>query len=285
MYLSAMTGSLLDYELLDFGNGRKLERFGNIVVDRPEVLAEENRKLSKEIWKKAVGRFTPDVKLKGTWQFAKPLDSTWGFAYENGATVWEAILKFGEFKHVGVFPEQQAHWDFISNNIVPGDRFLNLFGYTGCASLTAAKAGADVFHVDSSKSVVNWASKNATNSGIDNIHWVCEDALRFATKEAKRNKKYKCIILDPPVYGRGKKGEHWRIEDLLPTLIETVSSITEDDGFVILNTYSPKVSLSIMENICNKSHLRCIKKGWLNVSTKDNRKLELSRYIIAQKAH
>ncbi len=285
MYLSAMTGSVLDYELLDFGNGRKLERFGNIVVDRPEVLAIENKNLSKEIWKKAHGKFTPKVKLEGTWSLSDALEESWTCTFKNDTISWESILKLGAFKHVGIFPEQQAHWDFISKNVALGDRFLNLFGYTGCASLTAAKAGADVFHVDSSKSVVTWASKNAAQSSIDNIHWVCEDALRFASKEAKRVRKYKFIILDPPVYGRGKKGEHWRIEDLLPNLMETVSSITEDGGFVILNTYSPKVSLSTMENICNKNQLQCISKGWLSVNTKDKRQLELSRFIIAQKQH
>lgn len=283
MYLSTMRASSFDYELIDFGDGRKLERFGKIVLDRPEILAQGPKKLSPADWNNAAGYFSETGKTKGVWKTKKPLPENWMCLFEHSNTEWQALLKTGDFKHVGIFPEQEAHWRFISDNITDGDNFLNLFGYTGCASITAAKAGGDVYHVDSSKSVINWASNNADFNGIENIHWVREDALKFAKREVKRGRKYKGIIMDPPIYGRGAKGEHWKLENLLPELMSTAAKLLDRKGFLILNTYSPAVGISDMENLCRNLELKGIKSGWLSVNTISGRKLELSKYIIAEK--
>jgi 23S rRNA (cytosine1962-C5)-methyltransferase len=164
-------------------------------------------------------------------------------------------------------------------NVKKGDRVLNLFGYTGAASICAAKAGGDVFHVDSSKSIVKRAGENAQINEVGSIHWVVEDALAFAKKEEKREKKYRFVIMDPPIYGRGKKGEHWKLEDQLPLLMRTAKNILTKDGFLILNTYSPKINLERMSELARDHHLTVLRKGWLSVQS-EKRKLALSRYLL-----
>ena len=272
----------LEYELIDFGNGRKLERFGNVVVNRPEVLANTPTRLSKEAWQKlASGEYLLSGKSIGKWLNSRKLPEFWMCDYVSSACKWRLELKPGKFKHVGVFPEQEKHWKYLEKHVKKGDRVLNLFGYTGAASLVSAKMGGDVFHVDSSKSVINWAAKNAELSEISTIHWVCEDALKFAERELKRKSKYDFIIMDPPVFGQGKKGVRWKLEDLLPQLIKTTTGLLNKGGVLILNTYSPVVSLENMEELMVINGLNCTKKGWLYVSTSDGRKLNLSKYTIA----
>lgn len=274
----------LDYELLDFGGGRKLERFGKIILDRPDVLANQRCKMPSSYWEsEAHGRYNDSDKKTGEWMNLNGLPEVWTSEYQGkfGKIVLE--LKPGKFKHPGVFPEQEKHWRFLEKSIKPGQRMLNLFGYTGMASLVAAKAGADVFHNDSSKSIIKQAVQNAEKSGITNIHWVCEDALKFALREEKRNHKYDFIIMDPPVYGRGKNGERWKIEELLPQLVKTTASLLNNGGYLILNTYSPQILLEnmIAEMAFNK--LKCIDSGWLGIKAKDGRLLNLSKYTLAKK--
>ena len=272
----------LDYELIDFGGGRKLERFGEIILNRPEILANDKPKLGTEEWnKRAHGKYFEQQKAIGAWTKPNKLPKIWICKYGSKHSNWDLELSPGKYKHVGVFPEQENHWKYLEELVKPGDRVLNLFGYTGASSLVAAKMGGDVFHVDSSKSVVTWAARNAELSGIDNIHWVCDDALKFAERQAKRNHEYDFIIMDPPVFGQGKKGQRWKLEDLLPQLVYTTSQLLSRGGTLILNTYSPVVSLEQMEELMKENGLSCINKGWLNVKTRDGRKLNLSKFTIA----
>lgn len=279
-----MAKSGLDYELLDFGSGRKLERFGKIILDRPEILANQRPKNPFSYWQSvADARYNEFDKKSGKWIRLKNLPESWNSEYigEGGKIILE--LKPGKFKHVGVFPEQEKHWQFLEDTVRPGQKVLNLFGYTGVSSLVAAKAGGDVFHNDSSKSIINQAVANAEKSGITTIHWVCDDALKFATREEKRNHKYDFIIMDPPVYGRGKNGERWKIEELLPQLVKTSAALLNKGGYLILNTYSPKISLENMIAEMTFNNLRCVNSGWLEIKSSDGRFLNLSKYTLAKK--
>jgi len=272
----------LEYELIDFGRGRKLERFGKITLNRPEVLAQKPTKLDEDEWVELADEIYLDAeKGVGTWVDPTKLPSSWNCTYQTGNCQFTLELKPGKYKHVGVFPEQEQHWKYLEKNIKPGNKVLNLFGYTGASSLVAAKMGGDVFHVDSSKSVINWAAKNAELSSVSSIHWVCDDALKFSERELKRGQKYDLIIMDPPVFGQGKKGVRWKLEDLLPKLVKTTAQLLNKGGKLILNTYSPVVSLEEMELEMQKNGLECTKKGWLSVNTHDGRKLSLSKYTIS----
>ena len=267
----------LDYELIDFGSGRKLERFGSVIVDRPEVLAEGIPKVPPKKWKELAHGFF-DVR-SGKWKGNPKLPHIQTCGFSHGSIRCRFQLHLGKFKHVGLFPEQENHWKFLIEKVKKGDRILNLFGYTGAASICAAKAGGDVFHVDSSKSIVKRAAENAKENEIETIHWVVEDALSFAKKEERRGRKYDFLIMDPPVYGRGKKGEHWKLEDKLPELMRTAKNILEHEGILVLNTYSPKVNLEMMEELATVNRLSVLKKGWLSVESGE-RKLKLSRYLL-----
>ncbi len=275
---------MLDYSLLDFGNGRKLERFGQYIVDRPEVLARHNRRMSAEQWRAmAHGRFEEEEKNgRGRWEWRGIKPTRWTCRYESKVK-WQVQCKTGPYKHIGVFPEQLKHWAFLQKRLGKKDRYLNLFAYTGAASLCAAKAGADVFHIDASRSVVNWAAQNAQGNGVHNIHWVCEDALAFAGKELKRGHKYAGISMDPPVYGRSKNGGLWKLEEQLEPLLHTAYGLLEKGGFLVLNTYSPRLEVEDMVKSCEKSGLRCTESGWLDVSCTAGRRLALSKFIFAEK--
>jgi 23S rRNA (cytosine1962-C5)-methyltransferase len=271
----------LDYQLLDFGGGRKLERFGAVLTNRPEVLATKGRHLSANEWLGAgTSRFEENSKQQGTW--FPPLPASWHVAFACGDVSWKAICKPGIFKHLGLFPEQAQHWALLTTLLQPGHRFLNLFGYTGASSLTAALCGADVYHVDASKSVVNWAAENARLNGVERIHWICDDALAFARREERRGHKYHGIIMDPPIFGRGKNGVLWKLEHMLPDLLGTVRKILHPGGFLILNTYSPTLSLADMQAHCEKNGFRQNESGWLCVHTAKEHALRLSKYTISQ---
>jgi len=273
-----------DYELLDFGGGRKLERFGKIILDRPEILADGTPHLKFNRWQTlASAKFLETSKKKGHWQKNTSIPDSWDFAFSYHGFQWTTQLSLSPFKHIGIFPEQSEHWKYFMRHVKKGDRVLNLFGYTGAASLSAAVAGGQVFHVDSSKSIVKKAAENATVSGLDGIHWVVEDALAFAKREVTRGNRYQFIIMDPPVYGRGKKGEHWKLENLLPRLTETASRLLMPKGKLILNTYSPKIEMKDMNSIAEAVGLKVQRKGWLSVSNA-GRELNLSRYLICASA-
>ncbi|MFT4603053.1 MAG: 23S rRNA (cytosine1962-C5)-methyltransferase, partial [Arenicella sp.] len=226
-----------DYELIDAGGERKLERWGSIVTIRPDRNAYFAPVLPKKDWlSKAHFEFVEETKSSGQWKSLRgDHDKKWTITYNDV----KFNLNLTKFKHLGIFPEQQANWEFLENNVKKGDRLLNLFGYTGAASLIAKAKGADVFHVDSVKQVINWGKENMETSGLSDIHWVLEDALKFAQREVKRGHKYDGIIMDPPAFGIGAKKERWKIENKFPELLETALQLKNPKGFIISNTYSP----------------------------------------------
>ncbi len=248
-----------DYELLDSGDGLKLERFGNYIFARPESQAMWSRVLPESEWKNAHAVFVPSGEESGGhWDFKKKVDEKWEMKYDltslplgEGQKVREQ-LRFWAMttpgRHVGVFPEVASHWDFMSDLVRKADRpsnVLNLFGYTGLASLAAAAAGAQVTHVDASKKSVSWARENQALSGLSDkpIRWIVEDALKYVQREAKRGVKYDGIILDPPKFGRGPKGEIWEVYKSLPDLLETCRACLSDNPlFVIVTIYAIRAS-------------------------------------------
>ncbi len=250
-----------DYELIDCGNFEKLERFGNLILIRPEPQAVWSKGLTENEWQKQHHiRFKGRSATSGEW-LKKNLSTPdrWQIDYQNQEVSIKLRLGLTSFKHVGVFPEQAVNWDFISSNIkklkTPQPKFLNLFAYTGAASLVARAAGAEVTHVDSIKQVVTWANENQVLSGLDNIRWVVEDALKFVKRELKRGNKYNGIILDPPAFGHGPNGEKWKLEDnILEMMLDVVKLLDEQEHFLILNTYSLGFSSVIVENLIHTAY-------------------------------
>jgi 23S rRNA (cytosine1962-C5)-methyltransferase len=247
-----------DYELLDSGDGLKLERFGKYIFARPESQAMWSRALSPSEWNNAHAVFQPTGEESGGhWELKKKVEEKWIMSYPLNLTPTpllkrEGLLKFWAMttpgRHLGVFPEVASHWDFMADSIQKaGSRpnILNLFGYTGLATLAAAAAGAQVTHVDASKKSVGWARENQELSGLNDkpIRWIVEDAVKYVQREAKRGVKYDGIILDPPKFGRGPKGEVWEIYKSLPSLLETCRQCLSDHPlFVIATVYAVRAS-------------------------------------------
>lgn len=230
-----------DYELLDCGKGRKLERFGKVILDRPENQARGMHKLDHGEWRKlAWARFDDQTGQKGTWQVIKDIPPNWTMEFPCGGANISFNLKLTKFKHVGVFPEQSTNWNFIFKNLrsKPDSNLLNLFAYTGGASLASKLAGSKTTHVDSVKQVITWARGNMESSGLQDIRWICEDALKFLQREEKRGNKYTGLVMDPPTHGLGPKGERWKLEDKLEQLFASAAAVLDTKSFLILNTYS-----------------------------------------------
>ncbi|TDO23241.1 class I SAM-dependent methyltransferase [Pedobacter duraquae] len=249
-----------DYELIDCGDFEKLERFGNLVLSRPEPQAVWKKTLSEQDWKKRTHiRFRSRSATSGEWvKSASQIPDRWNVNYTNDEVSINLRLGLTSFKHVGVFPEQAVNWDYISSCVkkmkTKQPKVLNLFAYTGAASLIAKAAGADTTHVDSIKQVVNWANENQELSKLQDIRWVVEDALKFVKRELKRGKKYNGIILDPPAFGHGPNGEKWKLEDHIQEMMqEVVQLLDPEEHFLILNTYSLGFSSVIVENLIKTS--------------------------------
>ncbi len=247
-----------DYELLDAGDFEKLERFGQYITIRPEPQAVWPKQLSNVDWEKqAHVKFVPKSSSQGDWKKFKQMPEQWKINYElrmKNSELKKIQFRLGltAFKHVGVFPEQAVNWDtittFLSKQNKP--KFLNLFAYTGGASLAARAAGADVTHVDSIKQVVSWANENMQLSSLDNIRWMVDDALKFVKKEVRRGNTYTGIILDPPAYGHGPNGEKWKLEDNITEMMEEVLKLLNPDRhLLIINAYSLGFSSIIIENL------------------------------------
>lgn len=285
-----------DYELLDSGNGEKLERYGNYVLARPEPKALWDKTLPEAEWRRlAHTRFTPGAGFgkagkedSGTWERLKKMDDQWHIGYTN-ADGLKMDLRLGltSFKHVGVFPEQAPNWNYIYRKVremcaarKDGGRpkVLNLFAYTGAASLVAKAAGADVTHLDSVRQVVTWARGNMESSGLDGIRWVVEDAMKFARREAKRGNRYDGIILDPPAYGHGPDGEKWKLDECLFEMLKTVNDILRPkDAFMVLNLYSNGYSALLGETVVNQAMGRArIESGELALLDRFGKALPLS---------
>lgn len=248
-----------DYELLDSGNGWKLERFGKFLFVRPEAQAIWKPALPEKEWQRAHGRFEPSAEESGGhWVFKQSVPARWELSYTLPALsqTSSASLRFWVMctagRHLGLFPELASHWDWLYRLIVSARskserplRVLNLFGYTGLASLAAAAAGAHVTHVDASRKAVQWARENAQLSGLEKhpIRWLVEDALKFVMREVRRGQQYDGILLDPPKFGRGPKGEVWEVYESLPRLLEIVRQVLSPEPlFLILNIYAVRAS-------------------------------------------
>ena len=254
-----------DYELLDSGNGEKLERYGSYVLRRPEPKALWTPSMSDAEWRRtAHTSFTPGAGFgkagkedSGTWNRLKKMEDQWHIRYRlNDSASFDLRLGLTSFKHVGVFPEQAPNWNFIYRETLALEKpkVLNLFAYTGAASLAAKAAGADVTHLDSVRQVVTWARGNMESSGMDGIRWVVEDAMKFARREERRGNLYDGIILDPPAYGHGPDGEKWKLDECLFEMLGTVSRILKPkDSFMVLNLYSNGFSAALGETIVRQA--------------------------------
>ncbi len=255
-----ITPDFKDYELLDSGDFEKLERFGAHVLRRPEPQAIWHKSLPVQEWeRRADASFLRDARSeeRGEWNLRPKMPSRWSVRYDYKGMHLSMRLGLTSFKHVGIFPEQAANWNFIYDNCCgiasgnkpePGRRpkVLNLFAYTGGATLAAAAAGADVTHVDSVKQVVTWARENMESSGLDGVRWIVEDALRFVRREVRRGNRYNGIILDPPAYGRGANGEKWVLEENIAEMLECCAALLEPEGaFLVLNLYSMGLSSTL----------------------------------------
>jgi 23S rRNA (cytosine1962-C5)-methyltransferase len=241
-----------DYELLDSGEGEKLERFGKYLLCRPEPKAIWSKAMGKNEWEKAHARFNQVSSNSGKWHRKPEMPDNWMVQYRYQGMKLKFRLALTRFKHVGIFPEQAVNWDYLYDSLQdqPGARVLNLFAYTGGASLAARAAGADVTHCDSIKNVVNWANDNMQASQLSDIRWLIEDAFKFVRREARRGRSYQGIILDPPTYGHGPKGEKWKLEDMINELIAGVAQILDrKNGLLLFNSYSLGFSSLILYDL------------------------------------
>ena len=243
-----------DYEVLDTGDGEKLERWGDIILRRPDPQTIWP-KADEGLWDRAQARYHRSERGGGEWEFLKKLPDRWTVSHED--------LKFyvrpTGFKHTGLFPEQAANWIWMSGLIRKERRkdlkVLNLFGYTGGATLACAAAGAHVTHVDAAKGMVLWAKENRELSGLpeDRFRWIVEDALRFVQRELRRGNSYDGILMDPPSYGRGPSGEVWKLENELYGLVETCAqALSEEPLFFLINSYTTGFQASVLSNMLGK---------------------------------
>jgi 23S rRNA (cytosine1962-C5)-methyltransferase len=282
-----------DYELIDSGNYEKLERFGKYIIARPEPQAVWNKSLPQQEWERVAGAYfkrekgksANDGNERGEWIQRKGMPGQWFIDYAYKDMRLRFRLGLTSFKHVGIFPEQSENWNFIYDTVselgVSAPKVLNLFAYTGGASLAAKSAGADVTHVDSVKQVITWSRENMEASGLGNIRWIVEDALKFCRREVKRAKTYNGIILDPPAYGRGPDGEKWILEDNIAELMSLCRDLLEKENcFLVLNLYSMGFSPVIAENLIKEyfPHIKEYEFGELLVPDKSGKRLPLSVY-------
>ena len=255
-----------DYELIDSGNLEKLERFGSQIIARPEPRALWDKNLSEQEWNKLANAVFVNSKPsqqqgsanaeteRGEWKLKPGAKEQWVVEYSYKKMSFKMRLGLTAFKHVGIFPEQVPNWNFIYDRVSQMEtdkpKVLNLFAYTGGASLAARAAGADVTHVDSIKQVITWSNKNMELSGLKNIKWVVEDAFKFVSREARRGNKYNGIVLDPPAYGRGPNGERWILEDAINSLLKECKEILlGKDSFLLLNMYSKGFSVLVADSL------------------------------------
>jgi 23S rRNA (cytosine1962-C5)-methyltransferase len=271
-----------DYELIDCGDFEKLERFGEFITIRPEPQAVWARILPESEWKRMAHiRFVQKTSNSGEWTKLRKMPDQWKIKYKLPNNE-EITLRLGltAFKHVGVFPEQAVNWDYIVDCIgqlkTAKPKFLNLFAYTGGASLAACAAGAEVTHVDSIKQVVSWANENMQFSKLEDIRWVVEDAMKFVQREVRRENTYHGIILDPPAFGHGPKGEKWKLEENLAEMIRGVIQLLDKkECFLILNAYSLGLSSLVIENLLKGIAGKNLHIGELYLHAKSDVKLPL----------
>lgn len=251
-----------DYECLDAGNGEKLERWGNVILRRPDPQAMWYTDIDSK-WEEIDGFYHRSKSGGGNWEFFSKLDEYWTIRYKD---LTFKVSPTG-FKHTGLFPEQAVNWDFMMDKIKNSDRkikVLNLFSYTGGATMACSKAGADVVQVDSSKGMTEWSKENMRLCNLENnsIRFIVDDCLKFVKREARRGNKYDAIVMDPPSYGRGPNKEVWKFEDNIYKLIEACMDILSDKPlFFLINSYTTGVSAIVLENILKKTVLKKYPNG------------------------
>ncbi len=276
-YLIAATLPTEGYELTDSGEGEKLERYGEIIVSRPDPQALWPKKSSAAAWAKADAQFSR-TGVNAGWKFRSGVPAKWPITFGG----LKFLIKPSSFKHTGLFPEQLANWDWVRELIIGAHRpisVLNLFGYTGGATLAAAQAGADVCHVDGSKTALVWARENAALSGLADkpIRWILDDAAAFVKREIKRGRLYDGIIMDPPAFGHGPKGEMWKIEDNFLSFLEMCWQVLSDQPlFFLVNGYASGYSAIAYKNNLGellKKYGGALEMGELTIAEKENERL------------
>lgn len=240
-----------DYEIIDMASGEKLERWGNIKLIRPDPQIIWKNKSFPSEWKSANARYNRSNTGGGAWEYSKRLPESWQVKYKN---LTFNIKPMG-FKHTGLFPEQAVNWDWMINKIKQSKRdikVLNLFAYTGGATVACLSAGASVCHVDSSKGMTTWAKENVESSGLREkpVRFIIDDVIKFVQREIRRGNKYDAIIMDPPSYGRGKNGEVWQFENNIADLVELCTQVLSDDPlFFLINSYTTGISSKVLANL------------------------------------
>lgn len=260
--LSLTPSNWEDYELIDTGGFEKLERFGDYILSRPEPQAIWDKSMSDQEWKTMAHAIFSKEKNnpeKGHWNELQKIPHNWQISYKNqDALKLKLNLAMTSFKHIGLFPEQAVNWDYITDTVkqlpVKNLKILNLFAYTGAASVAARGTGAEVTHLDSVKQVVTWSKHNMESSGMEGIRWIVDDAMKFIKREVRRGNKYHGIILDPPAYGRGPDGEKWILEEQINEMLKLCAELLEPEHhFLILNMYSLSFSSIIAANLVNSN--------------------------------
>ena len=241
-----------DYELIDCSDGERLERWGDIILIRPDPQVIWKTPRKNKLWKQAHARYNRSSTGGGSWQYFKSVPESWSVGYRE----LTFNLKPMGFKHTGVFPEQACNWDMVADIINKSGRtdvkVLNLFAYTGAATVSALKAGASVVHVDASKGMVQWAKENAVSSGVDgcSVRWIVDDCMKFVAREIRRGNKYDIIIMDPPSYGRGPGGEVWKLENEVYGFVNECSQLISGNALaVLINSYTTGLSPAVMSYI------------------------------------
>ena len=240
-----------DYEILDMANGEKLERWGDVSLIRPDPQIIWTSPSFPEKWKNAHAKYNRSSTGGGAWSYNKKIPESWKVHYKD----LTFLIKPMGFKHTGLFPEQAVNWDWMIQKIQNANRpinVLNLFAYTGGASVACSYAGASVCHVDSSKGMVTWAKENMAASGLQDrpVRYIVDDVIKFVNREIRRSHTYDAIIMDPPSYGRGSNGEVWKFEENLPDLIELCSQVLSNKPlFFLINSYTTGISSMVLENL------------------------------------
>lgn len=277
-----------DYELIDTGDFQKLERFGKYITTRPEPKAMWEKALPESEWQKmshAVFRKTRDVdpgdrEERGEWFTKQGMPDQWFVDFNHNQIHIKMRLGLTPFKHTGIFPEQADNWRYIANTLgqmkTPHSKVLNLFAYTGAASLVARAAGAEVVHVEALKQLIGWSKTNMEASSLTDIRWMPEDALKFVKREIRRGNHYQGIIMDPPAYGRGPNGEKWILEENIRELLQLTSQLVDQrDGFVVINLYSKGINPLISQNLYEGTfgHRPALECGELYVADRAGRRM------------
>ena len=266
-----------DYEILDMANGQKLERWGNVILSRPDPQIVWKDKSFPEKWKQINAEYHRSKTGGGAWEYKKQMPKEWQIKYKD---LTFNIKPMG-FKHTGLFPEQAANWDWMREKIKNANRkikVLNLFAYTGGATVACLSAGASCTHVDSSKGMVAWAKENVASSGLqeESVRYIVDDVVKFVNREIRRGNKYDAIIMDPPSYGRGANGEVWQFENNIYDLVELCTKVlSENPLFFLINSYTTGISSTVLANILNltvgKEHKGKVESGEIGLPMKDSK--------------